>query len=183
MHKLYTAILKEELIPAMGCTEPIAIAYAAAKAKEVLGQLPDKVVVEVSGNILKNVKSVVVPHTGGLRGIPAAAAIGIVAGDSAKELEVLSQITEAQIAQTRGFLDQVPVQVHYADTPHIFDIMITVYKGADSAFVRIAEHHTNLVCIRKNGDILLEKEVAPQENGLTDHSVLNIENITPICYH
>ena len=177
MHKLYTAILKEELIPAMGCTEPIAIAYAAAKAKEVLGQLPDKVVVEVSGNILKNVKSVVVPHTGGLRGIPAAAAIGIVAGDSAKELEVLSQITEAQIAQTRGFLDQVPVQVHYADTPHIFDIMITVYKGADSAFVRIAEHHTNLVCIRKNGDILLEKEVAPQENGLTDHSVLNIENI------
>ena len=173
----YAAILKEELIPAMGCTEPIAIAYAAAKAKEVLGDLPDKVLVEVSGNILKNVKSVVVPHTGGLRGIPAAAAIGIVAGDSSKELEVLAQITREQINETKAFLNRVPVSVCHADTPHIFDIMLTLWKGESSAFVRLSEHHTNIVCIRKNGQTLLEKEVVPQENGLTDHSVLNIETI------
>ncbi len=173
----YINILKEELVPAMGCTEPIAIAYAAAKAKEVLGTVPEKVLVEVSGNILKNVKSVVVPHTGGLRGIPAAAAIGIVAGDAQKELEVLSEISDKQIEATKGFLEKTPISVHFADTPHIFDIMITLTKGEDSAFVRIAEHHTNIVCIKKNNNTLFEKEVVPQQNGLTDHSVLNIENI------
>lgn len=173
----YINILKEELVPAMGCTEPIAIAYAAAKAREILGTLPDEVRVEVSGNILKNVKSVVVPHTGGLRGIPAAAAIGIVAGDSHRELEVLSEISESQIEDTKAFLEKTPISVHYADTPHIFDIMITLIKGEESAFVRLAEHHTNTVCIRKNGETIFEKEVIPQENGLTDHSVLSIEEI------
>ncbi|MBE6734060.1 MAG: serine dehydratase subunit alpha family protein [Ruminococcaceae bacterium] len=173
----YIDILKEELIPAMGCTEPIAIAYAGAKAREVLGCTPDKVIIEVSGNILKNVKSVVVPHTGGLRGIPAAAAIGIIAGDAEKELEVLSDISEEQIKDTKVFLEKTSVEVHYADTPHIFDIMITLCCGEDSSFVRLCEHHTNIVCIRRNADTLFEKEITPQENGLTDHQVLNIEEI------
>lgn len=173
----YISILKEELIPAMGCTEPIAIAYAGAKAREILGTIPDQVHIEVSGNILKNVKSVVVPHTGGLRGIPAAAAIGIVAGNAEKELEVLSHITEKQIEETKLFIEKTPISVHFADTPHIFDIMITLSKGDESAFVRLAEHHTNIVCIKKNSEVLFEKEVAPQENGLTDHSVLSIEEI------
>ncbi len=173
----YISILKEELIPAMGCTEPIALAFAGAKAREVLGTIPDKVHIEVSGNILKNVKSVVVPHTGGLRGIPAAAAIGIVAGNAEKELEVLSHITEKQIEETKLFIEKTPISVHFADTPHIFDIMITLSKGDESAFVRLAEHHTNIVCIKKNSEVLFEKEVAPQENGLTDHSVLSIEEI------
>ena len=102
-YQAYVQILKEELIPAMGCTEPIAIAYAAAKARSVLGALPDRVLVEVSGNIIKNVKSVVVPHTGGLRGIPAAAAAGIVAGDAEAQLEVLSAMTEAQSAAISPF--------------------------------------------------------------------------------
>lgn len=177
LHYDYINILKEELVPAMGCTEPIAIAYAAAKAREILGVLPEEVNVEVSGNILKNVKSVVVPHTGGLRGIPAAAAIGIVAGDAQKELEVLSEISQKQIEATKSFLEKTPISVHFADTPHIFDIMITLQKGEFSAFVRIAEHHTNIVCIKKNNNTLFEKEVVPQQNGLTDHSVLNIENI------
>ncbi len=176
-YQQYINILKEELVPAMGCTEPIAIAFAAAKAREVLGDVPDEVLVEVSGNILKNVKSVVVPHTGGLRGIPAAAAIGIVAGDPQKELEVLSCISTEQIEDTKHFLERAPITVHYADTPHIFDIMITLTKGEESAYIRLAEHHTNIVCICKNGETLFEKEVIPQENGLTDHSVLNIEEI------
>lgn len=173
----YTDILHEELVPAMGCTEPIAIAFASAKAREVLGEVPDCVSIEVSGNILKNVKSVVVPNTDGLRGIPAAAAIGIVAGNAQKELEVISQITKEQIEQTKRFLDTTPISVNFADTPHIFDIMITLTKGTDSAFVRIVEHHTNIVCVKKNSDTIFEKEIAPDENGLTDHSVLNIENI------
>ena len=173
----YINILKEELVPAMGCTEPIAIAYAAAKAREVLGDIPDTVSVEVSGNILKNVKSVVVPHTGGMRGIPAAAAIGIIAGDAKRELEVLSHISGEQIAKTKAFMDTTPITVHFADTPHIFDIMITLSKGESSAYVRITEHHTNIVCIKKDGETLFEKEVIPQENGLTDHSILNIEDI------
>lgn len=173
----YINILKEELVPAMGCTEPIAIAYAAAKAKEVLGAVPDEVQIDVSGNILKNVKSVVVPHTGGLRGIPAAAAIGIVAGDSTKELEVLSEVTNQQIEDTKAFLDATPITVNFADTPHIFDIMITLKKGESSSFIRIAEHHTNIVCIKKNDETLFEKEIVHTENGLTDHSILSIEGI------
>ncbi len=173
----YINILKEELVPAMGCTEPIAIAFAASKTKEVLGELPDKVTVEVSGNILKNVKSVVVPHTGGLRGIPAAVSIGITAGNAQKELEVLADISDKQIEDAKNFLESTPISVRFADTPHIFDIMITAYKGEETAFVRIAEHHTNIVCIKKNNDNLFEKEVVPQENGLTDHSVLSIEEI------
>lgn len=173
----YTNILKEELVPAMGCTEPIAIAYAGAKAREVLGELPDCVTIDVSGNILKNVKSVVVPNTEGLRGIPAAAAIGIVAGKADKELEVLSEISKDEIAETRNFLSSTPITVNFAETPHIFDIMITLTKGENSAFVRIVEHHTNIVCIMKNNTTLFEKEVTVEENGLTDHSVLSIENI------
>ncbi len=177
LYAKYSDILREELIPAMGCTEPIAIAYAAAKAREVLGKEPTEVLVEVSGNILKNVKSVVVPHTMGLRGIPAAAAIGIVAGRPERELEVLSGISSEQIDATKAFLSAVPIEVRHADTPHIFDIMITLLAGRDSAFVRLAEHHTNTVCIKKNGKVLFEKEVAVATNGLTDHNLLCIEDI------
>ena len=139
-YRQYVQILREELRPATGCTEPIAIAYAAAKARSVLGALPDRVLVEVSGNIIKNVKSVVVPHTGGLRGIPAAAAAGIVAGDAEAQLEVLSAMTEAQSAAISPFLKVVPVEVRHADTPYIFDIQVTVFHGPDSAQVRLVGH-------------------------------------------
>lgn len=93
----YVQILKEELVPAMGCTEPIALAYAAAKAREILGSIPDKVVIEASGSIIKNVKSVIVPNTNHLKGIPAAATAGIIAGRAEKELEVIAQVTESEI--------------------------------------------------------------------------------------
>ncbi|MBR0136743.1 MAG: serine dehydratase subunit alpha family protein [Clostridia bacterium] len=173
----FIQIMKEELKPAMGCTEPIAIAYAAAKAREVLGAKPERLLIEVSGNIIKNVKSVVVPHTGGLRGIPAAAAAGAAAGDASKELEVISNVTGEGIAAMREFLKTVPIEVKFADTPHIFDIMITAYAGAESAFVRIIEYHTNIVCIKKNGETLFEKELEEQHDGLTDRSVLSIERL------
>ncbi len=176
-YQKFVQILKEELRPAMGCTEPIAIAYAAAKARAVLGTLPERLLVEVSGNIIKNVKSVVVPHTGGLRGIPAAAAVGVVAGDPSAELEVISHVTEEQIAQTAAYLEKTPIEIRCASTPHIFDIQITAFQREDSAFVRIIDYHTNLVCIRRNQEILLEKECVSQSDGLTDRCCLTVEKI------
>ena len=174
----YVQILKEELRPAMGCTEPIAIAYAAAKARAVLGAEPERLLIEVSGNIIKNVKSVVVPHTGGLRGIPAAAAAGAVAGNADAELEVLSKVTETEIAAMSAFLEKTPIEVRHADSGHIFDIMITAYCGADSAFTRIVDYHTNLVTVRRNDELLLDKEITEQlDEGLTDRSCLSIEGI------
>ena len=173
----YIDILHEELKPAMGCTEPIAIAYAAARARAVLGCLPDRLLVEVSGNIIKNVKSVVVPHTGGLRGIPAAAAAGAVAGDAEAELEVLSRVTPQEITAMGEFLKTVPVEVRHADTGHIFDIMVTAFRGEDSAFVRIVDYHTNVISVKRNGETLLEKELVTQTDGLTDRSCLTVEGI------
>ena len=174
----YIQILKEELRPAMGCTEPIAIAYAAARARAVLGAVPDRLLIEVSGNIIKNVKSVVVPHTGGLRGIPAAAAAGVVGGDAEAELEVLSKVTPEQIAAMPAFLKATPIEVRCVDTGHIFDIMITAYRGKDSAFTRIVDYHTNLVRVERNGEVLLEKEITAQlDEGLTDRTCLSVEGI------
>ena len=175
----YIAILKEELIPAMGCTEPIAIAYAAAKARDVLGSVPVKLRVEVSGNIIKNVKSVVVPHTGGLRGIHAAAAAGALIGDADAELEVLSKVTEEDISRLDGYLRDTPIEVIYADTPHIFDIMITAFSEEDFAYVRIVDYHTNLVTVMKNEEYILDKDISEvsDDEGLTDRSCLSIEGI------
>ncbi|MBO5994777.1 MAG: serine dehydratase subunit alpha family protein [Firmicutes bacterium] len=175
----YVKILKEELKPAMGCTEPIALAYAAAKARAVLGELPDRIKVEVSGNIIKNVKSVIVPHTGGLRGIPAAVAAGAFAGDEDAELEVLSNVTEEQIAGMESYMQKTPIEVIYADTGHIFDIMITAYSKDDFSFVRIVDYHTNVVTVQKNEEYLVDKEIGAtsSDEGLTDREFMTIEGI------
>ena len=174
----FIRILKEELLPAMGCTEPIAVAYAAAKARETLGALPERVLVEASGNIIKNVKSVVVPNTGGLKGLPAAAAAGVVAGDAGAELQVLASVTALQIAAIGEYLNKTPIEVRHADTPHIFDIAVTVYRGEESAYVRIADYHTNIVCIRKNSETLLEKaSEGDAEESLTERGSLSVERI------
>ena len=176
-------ILAEELLPATGCTEPVSIAYAAAKARELLGREPERLLVEVSGNILKNVKSVVVPHTGGLRGIRAAALAGALIGDPAAELEVLSKARQEQIATLSPALERIPVEVRFADTPHIFDISISAFAGEDSAFVRIAGHHTNLVCLRRNGETLLEKALDEPRESETDRSVITVERIADYAEH
>ena len=174
----YVQILKEELLPAMGCTEPIALAYAAATARKVLGELPDRVVVGASGSIIKNVKSVIVPNTNHLKGIPAAAAAGIVAGDSDKELEVIAEATPDQTRQMKEFLDNTEIRVEHVDNGITFDIIVTLYKGDSYAKVRIANYHTNIVLIEKNGEILKQVEVAgEEEEGLTDRSLLNMEDI------
>lgn len=174
----YVQTLKEELVPAMGCTEPIALAYGAARAREVLGEMPDRVVVGASGSIIKNVKSVIVPNTDHLKGIPAAAAAGIVAGDADKELEVIASVSSEQTAQMKEFMEQVPITVEHIDNGITFDIVITLYKGVSYARVRIANYHTNIVLVEKNGEILEKKPVAGEsEEGLTDRSLLNMKDI------
>ena len=178
LYQDYVNILKEELVPAMGCTEPIAIAYAAAVARQTLGALAERMEVEASGNIIKNVKSVFVPNTGGLRGIPAAAAAGMAAGNPALELEVLSPIEEAEQSAIRQYLEETPIAVKLAASPFIFDITIRAWAGEESALVRIVNYHTNIVRIEKNGRVLKEVEAqAAAEEGLTDKSVLSVEGI------
>ncbi len=171
-------ILGEELLPAMGCTEPIAVAYCAAVARKTLGALPERVIVEASGNIIKNVKSVIVPNTGHLRGIPAATAAGIVAGDAEKQLEVIADVTEDQQKQIKQFMESTDISVQVANSPLIFDIVITAYKGDSYAKVRIADYHTNIVLIEKDGQVQHSVEVAVSgDDGLTDRSFLSVELI------
>lgn len=177
-YQAYVQILKEELVPAMGCTEPIALAYAAAKAREVLGMLPDRVHIGASGSIIKNVKSVIVPHTNHLKGIPAAAAAGIVAGDASKELEVISDVTEEEAKAIAEYLGDTQITVEHVDNGCVFDIIVDVFAGAESAKVRIANYHTNIVRIEKNGEILHYVPVeADSEEGLTDRTLLDVKSI------
>ncbi len=180
--KLYTDylnILKEELLPAMGCTEPIAIAYAAALARNALGALPERVEITVSGNILKNVKSVIVPSTGGLKGVASAAAAGIVAGRHEKKLEVLSELTASDIEAIKAYISATQFTVKAADSGCIFDIGIAVFKGSDRAYARIEGHHTNVVEISRNDEKLLAKDVVEEDSndGMTDRNCLSIKHI------
>ncbi len=174
----YLNILKEELLPAMGCTEPIAVAYAAALAREALGALPERVEITVSGNILKNVKSVVVPSTGGLRGVASAAAAGIAAGDASKKLEVLGGITEADHEKIKRFSETAQFTVSASDSGCVFDIGVKVISGNDWAYARIEGHHTNVVELTKNGEKIIDKAVlGDPDEGLTDRSVLSVKGI------
>lgn len=174
----YLTILKEELVPAMGCTEPIAIAYCAAKARDVLGTFPDRVLVEVSGNIIKNVKSVIVPNTNGLKGIAASAAAGIVGGRSEKALEVIADVTAEEKIRMKEFLEQVPIEVKPLDTEEQLDILVTLFAGEEQASVRISGFHTNIVQVKKGPEILYESGVVEATNvQLTDRSLLNVKDI------
>ncbi len=178
LYQQYVSILQEELRPAMGCTEPIALAYAGAKARQTLGRLPEKVEVRVSGNIIKNVKSVIVPNTGGMHGIGPAVCAGIVAGDADKVLEVISTVSDAQRQQLRTFLDRVPVEILPANSGMVFDIDLTLISDQDRVRLRVVNHHTNIVLLEKNGEKLLELPIQESsEDQLTDKSCLDIEHI------
>ncbi|MCB2358104.1 L-serine ammonia-lyase, iron-sulfur-dependent, subunit alpha [Clostridium estertheticum] len=162
----------------MGCTEPISIAYASAKAKEILGHTPDRTIVEVSGNIIKNVKSVIVPNTGHLKGIAAATAAGIIAGKSEKKLEVISDVTNEDKEKIKEYLSTFPIEVKLIDTPFIFDIQITVFYKETYVKVRIVNYHTNIILIEKNGEILYHKETtSSKEEGLSGKELLNVKDI------
>lgn len=181
LYNTYVHILEEELIPAMGCTEPIAIAYAASIARAALGMLPEHVEIHVSGNIIKNVKSVIVPHTGGLHGIEAAVAAGLVAGNQQRELEVIADVTEEQIKQIKAYLEQTEITVAQAETERVFEIDLRVEKDGRRVQVKIVDGHTNVVLVRRNEEILYESSMlseAPDEAvHKTDHSLLEVEKI------
>lgn len=173
----YLQILREELIPAMGCTEPIAMAYAAAKARAVLGAMPEKIDIVISGNIIKNVKSVVVPNTGGLKGITAAIAAGAAVGNADKQLEVLSEVNSEDIAKIAEFMDTCEMSVMKSESGKLLDIDLHLYKGSDRVRLRITDFHTNIVLIEKNGEVLLKNEAEAGASSQTDRSVLNVRDI------
>ena len=192
-YQSYLAILKEELVPAMGCTEPICLAYAAAKAREVLGSLPKRVEIKASGNIIKNVKSVIVPNTKGMKGLKASVAAGIVAGNPDKALEVIAEVTPEQKLQIVKFLDDTLMTIVPLNVIAQLDVTVTLYDGNQSASVRIAGHHTNIVKIEKNDQVLFDTGYEADANAkLTDRKCLcmkkiydfantvNIEELKPI---
>ena len=173
----YLQILKEELIPAMGCTEPIAMAYAAAKARAVLGKMPEKIDIVISGNIIKNVKSVIVPNTGGLKGITAAIAAGVAVGNADKQLEVLADVKQEDIPKIAEFMSSCRMTVMKSQSDKLLDIDLHLYAGSDSVRLRITDLHTNIVLIEKNGKVLFEADSAADDGGETDRSVLNVQDI------
>ncbi len=172
----FVAILQEELVPAMGCTEPISIAYAAAKARKTLGDKPVRAKLEVSGNIVKNAKSVTVPHTGGLRGIRSAFIAGLVAGNADAQLEVLSSVTAEEIEEIKRVQETFAVEIVTPENARTFDIAVTLQSKTSEVFVRIADTHTNIVCVKKNNKTLFEKPLADTSKK-TDRSALTVENI------
>lgn len=176
-YNAFVEILKQELLPAMGCTEPIAVAYCGAIARKTLGQEPERVLIQVSGNIIKNVKSVIVPNTGGMKGIPAAAAAGIVAGDPNLALEVISNVTQGDQTRMEAFLTEKPMQVLPLEDGDLLDIIITLYAGEEYAKVRIAHTHTNIVLVEKNGEILVHNPLAAEEGEAPAENPLTVEGI------
>lgn len=178
MYSDFVHILREELIPAQGCTEPIALALAAARARELLGCVPDEVRVEASGSVIKNVKSVIVPNTDHLKGIPAAVAAGIIAGHSNKGLEVIADATPDDAVLMKSFIDSTPISVEALTRGPVFDQIITLKAGEHYSKVRIANFHTNIVLEEKDGNVFVNKPVENDSSeGLTDRSELTMENI------
>ena len=163
LYKTYIQILRRELISAMGCTEPIAVAYAAAKARAVLGAVPDRIVVRASGNIIKNVKSVVVPNSGGRKGIPAAAALGVLGGDEDAGLLVIANISENVREELPSYLDQTEIHTGVLESDALLDVEVTVFKEGSSAKVHIINEHTNIIRIEKDGEVLFEKDSSGEE--------------------
>lgn len=175
----YVKILEEELIPAMGCTEPIAIALAAARAREALGMKPERCQIKVSGNIIKNVKAVTVPNTGGLKGIEAAVAAGIIAGHAELDLEVLSQVTKREVEEIKCFLKNCKMEIIPALGDRVFFIHVIVEAEGHSACCEIVDYHTNIVLIQRDGEILFqaEEQDGSEKEQQTDRSILSVEEI------
>ncbi|MBE5759931.1 MAG: serine dehydratase subunit alpha family protein [Clostridiales bacterium] len=172
----YVQILEEELLPAMGCTEPIALAYAAAKAKETLGLIPEKCTLHVCGNIIKNVKSVIVPNTGGLKGIPAALVAGFVAGNASKVLEVLSEVSDEAKAEMKVKLGEIEIEIIPVSDKLLY-IDVEVTAGSESARVVIEDSHTNITLIKKNDQLIYSATESSEASAETDRSCLSVEKI------
>ena len=170
--KYYQEVLRQQLIPATGCTEPIALAYAAALTKKALQAQPEQITATVSGSIVKNVKSVVVPMTDGMKGIEVAVAAGVVAGNADRELEVLADAPADTPARIEAFLKECPVKVELSKTGRVFDIEITAKGAGHTSYVRIADKHTNVVSVKRDDQVMPETEV--EELGADTEDVLEV---------
>ncbi len=178
LYARYVQILKEELLPAMGCTEPIAVAFAAAKAREILGTLPERTVVEASGNLIKNVKSVTVPNTDGMKGIEAAVAAGMIAGRAEKRLEVISKVSASEKRAIAAYVKEKEIKVRIAQSDLVFDLAVTVFSSSDTAKIRIVDEHTNIVLIEKNDEKIFEKRLAGEYmEEETKKDILTVDRI------
>lgn len=179
-YDVYTEILQEELRPALGCTEPIAIAYAAAVLRNALGSEPQKIEIYLSGNIIKNVKSVIVPATGGMHGIKAAVAAGVISNAPNRQLEVLTALSEQDVPRIREFISECDIKISQLETDKPFEIKIQGALGDDSACVHLADRHTNLVSVTLNAaDITDEYKQGEkaEEDGNADRALLTVEGI------
>lgn len=177
VYQNYIGILKEEMIPAMGCTEPIALAYGAARAREILGSEPERIVAHCSGNIVKNVRCVIIPNSGGLTGIEAGVVLGAVAGNAALDMEVLSKVNEAGRARCRELLAKNICKVELLDSPVVLHFIIEMYAGEDSVSLEIKYDHINVTKIVKNGEVLLDVDEKCGETECADRTLLNLEDI------
>ena len=181
-YKAYVELLRRELVPAMGCTEPIAVAFCAAKAREILGVMPDGIAIQASGNIIKNVKSVIVPHTNGMRGLEAAAAVGVLYGDARSGLEVISRVTADEEKSLADVMKSFNIKVSPLESEHLLDLIITVTKGDNSVSVRIEDEHTNITEIIENGKCTCfeskkaRTEREPEQNPLTVAEIFDFAN-------
>ena len=179
IYKTYVDILTRELVPAMGCTEPIAVAFCAARARDLLGKMPERVEIAASGNIIKNVKSVIVPHTGGMRGLEAAAAVGILYGRAERALEVIAAVTQEEERSLSDRIGELSISVKPLESEHVLDLVITLWAGEDSAAVRICDEHTNVTEIRKNGKSLPVSPAASttEPEDEPDYGLLRVADI------
>lgn len=177
LYNAYLEIMRRELVPAMGCTEPIAVAFCAAKAREILGEAPEKILIQASGNIIKNVKSVIVPHTGGMRGLEAAAAVGVLYGKADACLEVISSVTADEEASLADRMKAFHIAVTPLESEHLLDLIITVTKGENSVSVRIEDKHTNITEIIENGKCTYFEGEKCDEEAAPDHTLLTVADI------
>ena len=178
--RAYTEILKEELIPAMGCTEPIAIAYASSIISHALCGNPTELKVGLSGNIIKNVKSVIVPMTGGMHGIDSAICAGIISASPHKRLEVLGVLSEGDVEKIKEYKEKTPIEIYELDTENAFEILIVGKKGGNTATAKLCKRHTNVVFVTLNDFDVTEQYISAEdvvEKDSTDRSLLNVKDI------
>ncbi len=173
----FVDILREELVPALGCTEPIAIAYCTSICSSLLSSPPDRIDIYVSSNIIKNVKSVVVPNTNGGRGIKRAVAAGVISNKPEKKLEVLSSLSDGDVERIEEYLERAEINVEHSKRPYVFSIIVEAYNAKEKAYAEIAGNHTNVILVRKNDEVLFEKKYEEESRGKENRNLLTIESI------
>ena len=177
MMETYLAILREELVPAMGCTEPIALSYAAAQLRKTLGMEPEQLKALCSGNIIKNVRCVQIPNSGGMKGIEAAVALGVFGGNADGIMEVLESVTEEQRQKARAFVSEGRCEVTLLESDAPLHFILEGQAGSHSALIEVCHEHTNVIRMEKDGTVISRSSAAVQHSLPADRSILNLDSI------